>query len=650
MSTLAQRLQAEIDRANAITGKTDTTVHNSVGSLIEGYGKGGGIEPIEKTWNIVNPQVQSYLNWVAENPYSESDYETSYFDNHEYTVDDDPVGVDLTLPEGNLIVIDEYDNRSYSKTITAGTNTIYNLIPHKSKFAVENNGNIIRVGKLIPTGARRFVRGSGVNNYDLNIRDLGGLTCDGGTIKFGKIIRGGAVYTGDTETIRILHDEVGIQAELDLLGGHLGYTTSPIGEDVDFCCPTEDGTAWIYYNLSNINSMKKAFRFIFDSVKRNRTLYYHCQQGADRTGTMSVLIEGLLGVPQNQIDVDFELTSFSSDGNGLRKRNDAGYKTLITEKINNLHGNTFRDKIVNYVASLGFTAQEINDFRNAMSSGTPETVKPNIVTYSVAKTATNTEIIGEDSAAQYQDYEAEITPSDGYVINNITVTMGGIDITSQVLNAEKTNRYLSVTKNLSNCSLDNSKSRVIEEQGYGATITANQGYTLDSGTVTITMGGVDMSAYYSNGKIAIPNVTGDIVITATAVPTAGYTNLADPTNGEWKDGYRITSSGISAQSGKTVSNPVDVVIGDVIRLKGVEFVANTDRYHLTGKNSVGTAVNNIAYISNLPSEVLGYSFDGGVHTFTVNYTALASDGKLRFSFTTPDDPNAVIITKNEEIN
>lgn len=650
MFKVAQRLQAEIDRANETTSKSDITVHNAIGSLIKGYGQGGGIEPIEKTWNIVNPQVQSYLNWVAENPYSVSDYETSYFDNHEYTVNDDPVGVDLTLPDGNLIVIDEYDNRSYSKTITAGTNTIYNLIPYKSKFAVETNGNIISVGKLIPMGTRRFIRGSGVNNYDLNIRDLGGLTCEGGTIKYGKIIRGGAVYTDDTETIRILHDEVGIQAELDLLGGHLGYTTSPIGSDVDFCCPTEDGTAWIYYDLSNVNSMKKAFRFIFDSVKRNRTLYYHCQQGADRTGTMSVLIEGLLGVPQNQIDVDFELTSFSSDSNGLRKRNDVGYKNLITVKINNLNGNTFRDKIVNYVASLGFTAQEINDFRNAMSSGTPETVTPNIIKYSVTKTPTNAEIIGEASVAQYQCYVGEITPYSGYVIDNITVTMGGIDITSQVLNAEKTNRYLSVTKNLSNCSLDNSKSRVIEEQGYGATITANQGYTLDSGTVTITMGGVDMSAYYSNGKIAIPNVTGDIVITATAVTTAGYINLADPASDEWQDGYRITSSGISAQSGKTVSNPINVVVGDVVRVKGVDFVANTDRYQLTGKNSASTTLNNIAYISNLPNETLGYSFDSGVHTFTVNYTTLASDGKLRFAFTTPAESNAVIITKNEEIN
>lgn len=396
--------------------------------------------------------------------------------------------------------------------------------------------------------------------------------------------------------------------------------------------------------------MRQAFRFIFDSVKRNRMLYYHCQQGADRTGTLSVLIEGLLGVPQNQIDVDYELTSFSSDGNGLRTRNGAAYKSFITQTINNLPGSTFRDKIVNYVVSLGFTADEINDFRGAMSSGTPEAVTPSIATYTVTKTETNTAITGESSATQYQGYEAEIIPLDDYVINDITVTMGGVDITSKVLSAEKTNRYLSITKTLSNCSIDNSKSRAIEEQGYGATITADDGYTLDGGTITITMGGVDVSTYYSNGKIAIPNVTGDIVITAAAVPSApAYTNLADPSSQDWKDGYRITSAGIAAQSGKTVSNPIDVVVGDVIRVKGVNFAANADRYQLEGKNSKGATIVNRAYISVLPDSVLEYSLEGDIHTFTVIYSVLASDGKLCFAFSTPTDASAVIITRNEEI-
>lgn len=648
MATLAQRLQSEIDRANGATSKLDTTIHNAIGSLIDGYGKGGGIEPIEETYNIVNSQVQAYLDWVEQNPYSASDYTTSYFDDHEFTVNDDPVGIDLTLPAGNLIVTDEGSNHSYSEVITAGTKTIYNLIPYKTKFIVESNGDIVSAGILTPTGARRFIKGSGVNNWDLNMRDLGGLTCDGGMIKYGKIIRGGAIYAGDTETLRILHDEIGIRAELDLLGGHLGNTTSPIGSDVDFCCPTSDGTAWLYYDISKTASMRQAFRFIFDSVKRGRMLYYHCQQGADRTGTLSVLIEGLLGVPQNQIDVDYELTSFSSDGNGLRKRNGTAYKSFMTQTINNLPGSTFRDKIVNYIASLGFTADEINDFRSAMSTGTPETVTPSIATYTVTKTETNTAITGESSATQYQGYEAEIAPLDDYAINNITVTMGGVDITSQVLIAEKTNRYLSVTKALSNCSMDNSKNRVIEGQGYGATITAYDGYTLDSGTITITMGGVDVSTYYSNGKIAIPNVTGDIVITATAVPSApAYTNLADPSSEDWMNGYKISGAGaIIAASGKTLCNKIDCNTNDVIRVKGVTFKDSQDRY-LIGNTSGAAA--QYAYISSLPNVSLSYTMEGDVYAFTILQKAFSGQGNIRFSFDTPTDASAVIITKNEEI-
>ena len=37
--TIAEKLQSEISRANEVTKKADTTVHNAVGSLIDGYGQ-----------------------------------------------------------------------------------------------------------------------------------------------------------------------------------------------------------------------------------------------------------------------------------------------------------------------------------------------------------------------------------------------------------------------------------------------------------------------------------------------------------------------------------------------------------------------------------------------------------------------------------
>lgn len=73
-----------------------------------------------------------------------------------------------------------------------------------------------------------------------------------------------------------------------------------------------------------------------------------------------------------------------------------------------------------------------------------------------------------------------------------------------------------VTNTLSNCVNNNAATNVVSGQPYAALITANTGYTLD--TVTVTMGGTDISSTaVDDGAITIPAVTGNVVITATAV-------------------------------------------------------------------------------------------------------------------------------------
>lgn len=72
-----------------------------------------------------------------------------------------------------------------------------------------------------------------------------------------------------------------------------------------------------------------------------------------------------------------------------------------------------------------------------------------------------------------------------------------------------------VTNNLTNCSTDNDVATVIANNSYSATITADDGYALD--TVTVTMGNDDItSTSVSDGVITIDSVTGNIVITASA--------------------------------------------------------------------------------------------------------------------------------------
>lgn len=95
-----------------------------------------------------------------------------------------------------------------------------------------------------------------------------------------------------------------------------------------------------------------------------------------------------------------------------------------------------------------------------------------------------------------------------------------------------TNVFYAITKTLSNCSIDYA-GETVRAGAFAATLTPSAGYTMSGATVTVTMGGEDITATaYSNGAISIAQVTGDLVITAaTAVKTAlEFVALADTTD------------------------------------------------------------------------------------------------------------------------
>lgn len=76
-----------------------------------------------------------------------------------------------------------------------------------------------------------------------------------------------------------------------------------------------------------------------------------------------------------------------------------------------------------------------------------------------------------------------------------------------------------ITYNLTDVGSSNTTTSIESGSGYATALSTRQGYSLNN--VTVTMGGVDVTSnYYSSGSIVIPRVTGDIVITATAVLSA----------------------------------------------------------------------------------------------------------------------------------
>ncbi|MBO5971356.1 MAG: hypothetical protein J6S14_23020 [Clostridia bacterium] len=76
-----------------------------------------------------------------------------------------------------------------------------------------------------------------------------------------------------------------------------------------------------------------------------------------------------------------------------------------------------------------------------------------------------------------------------------------------------------VTQNLTGCTSSYTGATVVGGTALNATLTADADYTLSDSGVVVTMGGVDITAeVLSSGVISIAAVTGDVVINAVAVP------------------------------------------------------------------------------------------------------------------------------------
>ena len=522
------------------TGGAETYKIAQMGNAVRGI---TGAEAI--AWHQCPEAVRNYLANVTYDP---SDYSTSQIANYAPAT----------------AVVSNY--RPIGKTL--GGKTYYNQVPGvETPFAATGKS-----GTLKPLDSLRWIRTNAAN-----VRDLGGWACDGGTIKYGLLYRGGYLVAADRT---VMVDELGVMHDLDLRGkNEAAISVSPLGDDVYFTCADD----YAMYTLTPEDTWRVNLRCVFDAVTHGEPVYFHCAYGADRTGTLACVLEGLLGMSQSDIDKGYELTCFSTgtatDGDA-RRRNEAEWSGLITA-INAKSGASFRDKCVTFAAELGFTAEEINAYRRAMIDGTPETVTPSIAAFTVTSAITGASSDnGGTSAVQYQPYLADIRALKGRVISSVSVKMGGVDITPEVWSGEETNRYCHVAAQLTNCSSDNAQRLVIEEQSYGANITADAGYTLEGATVHITMGGTDVSQYYSGGKIAIPKVTGNINITITAVESAHIAPniLTDSFKVDgvqyqpigYEDNKRISFGGageIKDSSGTLVTGYIPITAGMVIRLK-----------------------------------------------------------------------------------
>lgn len=116
-------------------------------------------------------------------------------------------------------------------------------------------------------------------------------------------------------------------------------------------------------------------------------------------------------------------------------------------------------------------------------------------------------------------YVGDTQPTNGvmYWLDTSGDSTGGEEVEPDVPDTPDTPVTYSITRNLTNCKSSKTVTTVTKGTAYTETITANSGYTLTGATVSVTMGGTNISSSYSNGVLNIASVTGNIVITVSAV-------------------------------------------------------------------------------------------------------------------------------------
>ena len=260
---------------------------------------------------------------------------------------------------------------------------ITNLVPndHYSYSVTGANGKVMTSGTFDTYGhLHQVFFKSGCRNG----RDLGGWeTIDGKTVKYRKVYRGGRMQS---ETVNskgkkeILYE--GIGAQLDLRGTS-DVLSGPAFKALDFCAPIieQGGKAML---VNDAAKTKQCFEFVVNSLRANKPVYYHCSLGRDRTGTLTILLLGVLGVREGDISKEYEVTYFAplgysvsssetsskdADGNWHFQNNRTKwvYSDVAPYFWSLSTDGTFASGVEKYLLTVaGVSQKDVDDFRSMM--------------------------------------------------------------------------------------------------------------------------------------------------------------------------------------------------------------------------------------------------------------------------------------------
>lgn len=277
-------------------------------------------------------------------------------------------GYQLNGSDG-VLAISEHTDMSQSKT--------YIMSKFDTELEIDNlkTGTTyyycVQVGEDVYNGS--FETAEGIRFINIpggeNTRDIGGYkTRNGKTVKQGMIIRGteldglveASYYLPEDKAEKVVR-ELGVVYDMDLRHRSVAYEgyTSALGDDVRH--KFYDGPA--YLSVFSVEEKDEVYEIFADLAKReNYPMYMHCTYGADRTGTVVYLLQGLLGVSEEDMLKEFQLTGFYNGDYADSTRMDS-----VMEKIQKFPGETTSAKIEYFLINeIGLEKSQINSIKSIL--------------------------------------------------------------------------------------------------------------------------------------------------------------------------------------------------------------------------------------------------------------------------------------------
>ncbi len=333
---------------------------------------------------VTNAKMQAFLEDVK---YPERDYSSTHILDEKYGPTapgnaDKPQEYSIRWTKADAdgektVKLWEDDGWSREMTVESGEYyvNIINLRPNAHyHFEVKGAGN-----KMVTSGefnTRGLVYQVLFKANVRNARDLGGWKTKDGKkmVKYRMIYRGGRLQPSTLTSKRGKEDlkAQGILAQLDLRGKS-DVLSGPAVDYMDFCAPViEEGYTQMLRDDGA--KVKQCFEYVAACVKNSKPVYYHCSLGRDRTGTLSMLLLGVLGVDEGDISKEYELTQFApyewatSSGESTKMTRRADYKGAANYIWNNFvgEGESFAQGVEKYLLSIGVSQATIDEFRSQM--------------------------------------------------------------------------------------------------------------------------------------------------------------------------------------------------------------------------------------------------------------------------------------------